>query len=1559
MFSGTFKALLKTVTNCKTKDESQPSKEPLRLRKVIRTALAVRKFQKLESDKCKRSIECEFDKTVAINELTRFYKHDKLFHLEESKKFAYYIRKFTITFDELRHVHKNLLNQFSKYLKDLDGNVNEQVRYFLCLSLKYLTRNSEQLITEIQYSDVIDCIKRCKDESVMTELVYTLTYMTEKSTLDNELINELSSLVLNRFDINEDAKGFLLTRLEISKSVDRNDQVKTDHRFKSAGKSNGNQKMNKLVVTKTIQTVKSSYNNKESEETKMIFLNLSDALKNRNRMLNMKVTLEQIDAINDTSGDDRSMWRSTWGECVNFYSLVVSQGQALKSDDKDNYLPTKLFGWHVCLNTNVLPRGPLRARRRMKVYSFFINRMIAATLLRASKKQQLNSDAIDKLMMCATDLDSFVSIALHCDDDMVDLVVDAIYDDYDEFKGLNEPDIATMFIKTIMNKTIEVVTHEGWVWNSTEVKRKQFDRNELAEIIKNEINQLRLDSLNAIHNCSIRNKQVLIKDRIKKIQKCLTNYQENDAKFMKLIFQIMCIADSTNEIDYKGTFEAYVDVLVRGTRGNHEMIINFLNNQAKDAKRSQELFIDEILSKLIDLLNSDIYSTQIKEDIIEIINNYLEHETSKALGDEHLELLIQYVQDPSNSSTSLINSVLTSILIIAEKQNLLSNRIVKKLIDNIEYFGENSSNYILLILSRVIREKNYIRNQQDLEKISFKLDCNDVVQLNNDSKIIFTPRSEQNQHGNQISLLTANLILLSVQRRVQITNKTIANLGLALNNDDKQTKIISSKCIYVLSKYASLENDALSQMKDFLNDQVYDVSVYILAAYSHGLVKLAELSEPINAMHMDNLSSLFLTQSLKLGVNDFANEINLNILEILKLEGNKQKFEDENVFVLLDSILLLDENYSSKVLDILEIYTSKYTIPKSTIRALENALDFPERFEKAIFTIYNVIRNGQSVTNKILQILVDNLYMSINARRRYNSFKLLEKVRQNQDLPESVFNTIELAKAGFVLSRSTNKTSIMKFMQDQTNNGMQLPIDTVNALENETVNEDALQVLYNISKNKQIIQYDLLNKLIEHFNPNSDQFILIGVFENVAKNNQTLSVELLKKLEMALNRKQIEDNVLSIFVYLAQKGEKLSNNIIQKILNKILLEKDIMLKQELVSALGSLTETHHTDIERYQQQIEKILADGLNSDNTNLQKICISVLRILVKFVQVSSSLFSEVITIGTSLYCDKTIKDEIYSLFTFMEQNNSELTSKYKAKIQLANLDYQSNSDLLNKLKPYANQEDALLEQNYNQLKNIIDQDFQLQEKALEILHLLKSKNKMTDDLIESLVLLYESTTSKEIKKSCLKLFEEADRSGKSLNYKAAEIVHENMKNGEVDEISRSSSKSNLYAELNTQLQLNDEQIRGLLQFSKVKINILDIHRVEMLVEILAINNPSYYDNQAFVSLIEQALLTNKITEIALPCYCSIIKEKKSNKVEEVLDKLVQNYNDSINKYDAGQYKNDEISLLPLLLESIFYSLKYCSVSERCITLLENNLDHVKMNVRNLNDFKIGAIPQ
>jgi len=104
--------LFKIMTQSKAKDENQPTKELLRLRRVVTTVLAVRKFQKLGSHKFKQSIECQFDRKVAINQVKSFFEQDILFHLNESKQFVYYIRKFTITFDELKKIHINLFNEF-------------------------------------------------------------------------------------------------------------------------------------------------------------------------------------------------------------------------------------------------------------------------------------------------------------------------------------------------------------------------------------------------------------------------------------------------------------------------------------------------------------------------------------------------------------------------------------------------------------------------------------------------------------------------------------------------------------------------------------------------------------------------------------------------------------------------------------------------------------------------------------------------------------------------------------------------------------------------------------------------------------------------------------------------------------------------------------------------------------------------------------------------------------------------------------------------------------------------------------------------------------------------------------------------------------------------------------------------------------------------------------------------------------------------------------------------------------------------------------------------------
>jgi hypothetical protein len=50
---------------------------------------------------------------------------------------------------------------------------------------------------------------------------------------------------------------------------------------------------------------------------------------------------------------------------------------------------------------------------------------------------------------------------------------------------------------------------------------------------------------------------------------------------------------------------------------NVELILNFLNNQAKDSKRSQELFTDYVIKTLIELLEiSSVYTNKIKDEPI-------------------------------------------------------------------------------------------------------------------------------------------------------------------------------------------------------------------------------------------------------------------------------------------------------------------------------------------------------------------------------------------------------------------------------------------------------------------------------------------------------------------------------------------------------------------------------------------------------------------------------------------------------------------------------------------------------------------------------------------------------------------------------------------------------------------------------------------------------------------------------------------------------------------------------------------------------------------------------
>ena len=274
------------------------------------------------------------------------------------------------------------------------------------------------------------------------------------------------------------------------------------------------------------------------------------------------------------------------------------------------------------------------------------------------------------------------------------------------------------------------------------------------------------------------------------------------------------------------------------------------------------------------------------------------------------------------------------------------------------------------------------------------------------------------------------------------------------------------------------------------------------------------------------------------------------------------------------------------MLEILENYTTfrrdcAFKLLPSTIAALEYALSLVELADKALACLQNVIRNGQPISSRTLQLFVDNLQTSDNSRRRLRAFKLLDKARTNQDISDEAFLRMELARAAFGLSLQTwlsenAKKLMLQFIQDKTEQScVQLPKDAMLALEKYTGDEATLEILYNVSKNRQILQYNLLSKLMKKLwstGGNSETLRLIDIFTNVTRNNQVLPEKLLSVLEQAFDSsvEEVHLKALSIFVQRAHKGEPLSNRAVKSILGKISSITDTTFKQEFLSSIGSI-----------------------------------------------------------------------------------------------------------------------------------------------------------------------------------------------------------------------------------------------------------------------------------------------------------------------------------------------------------------------------------------------------
>jgi hypothetical protein len=379
---------------------------------------------------------------------------------------------------------------------------------------------------------------------------------------------------------------------------------------------------------------------------------------------------------------------------------------------------------------------------------------------------------------------------------------------------------------------------------------------------------------------------------------------------------------------------------------------------------------------------------------------------------------------------------------------------------------------------------------------------------------------------------------------------------------------------------------------------------------------------------------------------------------------------------------LFENRHQADVIDILRHYSAeRHPIPESTIFALENVVDIPEFSNKVLEVFENMIKNKQIVSDKILHIFVDTLYLSDNEKRRKKSFELLDTANDNQDISDKIFDILELERAALNLSsRSVDSDYAIAYLQTKTKEGKKLTINGFIEINKQIdklflLVEKILKVLHNVSINGQIIPNELVDKLVKKFDPVQKQYYLIKIFESLVKNNQNIPSELSLKLEKALEYKNMYDQVLFIFVLQGQKGEKLSPMIISKILDKFSSLDNSLIMEQYLSVICSVIKkvdcfeydsknSSSSSSKTYSQVFDISLIDRVQSalihalETGNQEVICKSISGFSeltsLGTIKLQDKSIEILLSLVTKTICDKSMKEEINKILdsSKLEQN-------------------------------------------------------------------------------------------------------------------------------------------------------------------------------------------------------------------------------------------------------------------------------------------------------------------
>ena len=563
------------------------------------------------------------------------------------------------------------------------------------------------------------------------------------------------------------------------------------------------------------------------------------------------------------------------------------------------------------------------------------------------------------------------------------------------------------------------------------------------------------------------------------------------------------------------------------------------------------------------------------------------------------------------------------------------------------------------------------------------------------------------------------------------------NLVSSLDSSNKDVRIKSSKSIYILSEKYQLSAEQTIKLCDFIADEIIDVKINATLALLNTAILLTFKTKSTSINNLiqymfEYLCLAYMYDEFFYETIDYGEIINKKILLVI-LNACKNYELQDHVFNLLNYVLY-NEEIKEQVLVLNIFYNhsieAEYELPENSLLAVQAVLNNLENESEkwALDILAKAVRNGFGVNYEVLKIFNDRLFHSDVYSTRSEAFELLDKANSNQDLPDDIFQTLEMERAGYEIDfNRSDKAPAMSYILEKTKNGVFVTINVFDALIANFDDETVRSIVLNITSNRQHLPAKLIQKIEENFEP-KELPQLTKTCSKIAENNQQFSENFLKKLENYVEDKSNQNNgpLFALFVQLEQKMEFLTKETSRNVFQQFLYCKSVEALGEMSGLFVKLIKNFdfHSD-----ELVKKCLIKGLEQDNEHINFNCIKSLQ--TDRIALDSELENALVVLSKR-ECGQGLRESLGFLIKSkgLTQQKISFTSDVK--------------DLSNNT--------------FNHISSVLADNQATESKKVELLELMANGSNLIEtpnDLLKEIISCLEKTSSLPVITACCKVFQ------------------------------------------------------------------------------------------------------------------------------------------------------------------------------------------------------------